>query len=479
MLRKVIVGHRGALAKKYGETAFKRQIVPALEELREADQSRGVESVLAWIDVKERRAVKSAIDRAAKGAYFLCLIGSDDVLPHQRLNNPPAEHGEADIDPFVPSDLPYACEGKYSLDPGKFTAPIRCVGRIPDLRGGRDPKPLVAAIRAAARAEPHSKDLELLALSAAPLMRSAELLLQRASGKKLRVLPCPEEAADTDRLAEKLHFYKCHGDTETPVFTGGNGPGGPRAVSSGDLLQVNLQNVVVAATCCYGAELYDPLGQGATEAPPPISNAYFAKGAIGFFGSTNLSWASDDSIENADLIVLDFLKAVMRGATLGEAALTAQQRFVSASLPSFDPLELKTLGQFILLGDPSVRPVDSSEIRERTAPVARRRLQQTFHATAVGRGVGVPVPSKAKKLPQKVKKQLEELKKQTGHKEVKLATYQPKGGRAYRRAIAEAGGPEATHLLVAKTPGKKGATVYVVHELGGEVAGIKRLVRAH
>jgi hypothetical protein len=53
-----------------------------------------------------------------------------------------------------------------------------------------------------------------------------------------------------------------------------------------------------------------------------------------------------------------FMKAVFEGASLGRAALTARQKYVQQA-SELDPVDLKTLAQFNLLGDPSVHPVRS------------------------------------------------------------------------------------------------------------------------
>ena len=49
---------------------------------------------------------------------------------------------------------------------------------------------------------------------------------------------------------------------------------------------------------------------------------------------------------------------MLDGASLGRAALVARQRFVQQTA-ELDPVDLKTLGQFNLLGDPSIHPVES------------------------------------------------------------------------------------------------------------------------
>ena len=79
---------------------------------------------------------------------------------------------------------------------------------------------------------------------------------------------------------------------------------------------------MVAAECCYGAELYDPEG-----GPIGICAAYLAKGAIGFLGSTTIAYGPADSNGSADLLCRFFLESVLEGASLGRALLEARQRF--------------------------------------------------------------------------------------------------------------------------------------------------------
>ncbi len=55
---------------------------------------------------------------------YLVLVGSVDVIPHQRMVNP-----APDEDPAVPSGLPYACASPYSQETGDFVGPSRVVSR--------------------------------------------------------------------------------------------------------------------------------------------------------------------------------------------------------------------------------------------------------------------------------------------------------------------------------------------------------------
>jgi hypothetical protein len=90
-----------------------------------------------------------------------------------------------------------------------------------------------------------------------------------------------------------------------------------------------------------------------------IGSAYLAGKAYGFFGSSTIAYGPANDNGAADLLCQFFLKHVMEGASLGRAALEARQEFAGSS-PNMDPVDLKTIAQFYLLGDPSIVPIKVS-----------------------------------------------------------------------------------------------------------------------
>jgi hypothetical protein len=125
------------------------------------------------------------------------------------------------------------------------------------------------------------------------------------------------------------------------------------------------EGTVAAVECCYGAELYDSI---ALKLPSPICQSYLAQSAYGYFGSTTIAYGPATGNGAADLITQYFLLEVQAGHSLGLAALKAQQRYVE-QVDELDPIDLKTLAQFYLLGDPSVQPV-KIDSATRTPPAA-------------------------------------------------------------------------------------------------------------
>ena len=68
------------------------------------------------------------------------------------------------------------------------------------------------------------------------------------------------------------------------------------------------------------------------------------------------------------------------GVSLGLAALRAQQRYVQ-QVSELDPIDLKTLAQFFLLGDPSVQPVRESSATRTPPTTARATSKRAMRET--------------------------------------------------------------------------------------------------
>jgi hypothetical protein len=70
---------------------------------------------------------------------------------------------------------------------------------------------------------------------------------------------------------------------------------------------------------------------------------------------------------------------VLDGASIGRAALVAQQQFVQRSA-QMDPIDLKTLAQFCLLGDPSVHPIEVPRATDIPPGVTPAEAERFFRA---------------------------------------------------------------------------------------------------
>ncbi|WP_343630108.1 hypothetical protein [Roseateles sp.] len=370
---KLIVLHRAALRAKYGAQALTK-IDTALKALVKADAKRGIDTRVIAADLAATmkpfgvaplptpataRALKTVIDALAKARnpHYLVLIGGPDLLPMVALKNPAPDDDDAD----VPSDLPYACEAAYSTDPNRFLGPTRVVGRLPDLPGAKDPALLLSLIAAATSHKPLPRDsyLESFGLSAEVWQDSTRMSLTNTFGsaEQLRLSPPSGPKWKKADLAPRMHFINCHGADHDPTYYGQRGRSYPEAMTSTTVKGLVTPGTVVAAECCYGAQVFAPTPDAkGNPGPWPISLRYLGDGAIAFVGSTTVAYGPSAGNGSADLVCQYFLQRVLAGASTGRALLEARQKF-AGERTHLDPVDLKTLAQFYLLGDPSVQPV--------------------------------------------------------------------------------------------------------------------------
>ena len=502
MADKVIVTSESALRQKYGAGGL-RAIKLAVARLVAADKTRGLVTRLVALDnaaamkrlkgpqvlsVNNCRQNKEAIDAvwAATSPDYLMILGSTDVVPHQDLRNPVHPAGEDD-DVYAYGDLPYACDAPYGRDITKFIGPTRVVSRLPDLTGAHDPAHLVALVDAAASWTPWAPEdaARYFGLSAAVWRGSTALTLGNVFGNAdaLKLAPPDGPVFPAPVLGARAHFINCHGGDADPAFYGQLGRSYPQALRSQTTEGKISPGTVAAVECCYGAQLYPA---EALQLPVPICQSYLAQGAYGYFGSTTIAYGPADGNSAADLIAQYFLLKVLEGSSIGMAALSARQEFVSQT-GQMDPVDLKTLAQFCLYGDPSIHPVpvpsptavpkgvyasvvDAMGRRERRTKMADTgRLLETAKPTAGA------VQRRGRVSPQ-IRSVLAGLCKAAGVPSGQFAAFavRRRGGARDAKAI---GHPERYHVLVSVPRGHgaswKQSVAIVAKEVGRRVVGYR------
>jgi hypothetical protein len=365
---KIIVSNRSALLAKYREPEL-RHIEASVRGLIEADRKRGIESRLFYVDDRtmrdygcgpvrgaaDRRGNKAAVDRLYKefSPDYIMLLGAPDVIPHLKVTNLTHDEDGRIID----SDLPYACDRPFHRDARRFLAPTRVVGRLPDVNGGGDPRYLVGLLENAARMvrRPRSDYAKWFALSAQSWTGSSAITAANLFSTLDGLALCPPTGPHTHKSLDKarVHFFNCHGTAGSPVFFGEQGDRQPISFRSGSIPSALLPGTVIAAECCYGAELYAP-GRGQLS----ISGTYLQRRAAAYVGSTTIAYGPEEGQGDADLLTQFFIQFVLRGHSVGRAFLQARQKFLTMAAPRINAVELKTISQFLLLGDPSIHPVE-------------------------------------------------------------------------------------------------------------------------
>jgi hypothetical protein len=420
MPTKIIVTHEGAMRKKYGRRWLK--IKAAVRALIAADKRRGISSVFVPLDnpkFGQRRArsgtprtFKDAIDHAYglhRKPDYIAILGGPDIVPHQDMANPLTGDDKKD-DPVVPSDLPYACDAPASDDISIFLGPSRAVGRIPDVPKDTDPQLLLSILGFAARWKPPAvAESTFFGLSTYVWRRSTSKSLKALFGAKARPRMSPDDGPrwSASELLPPWHFINCHGARADTRFYGQKKKSYPPAHDARLLARKIARGTLATAECCYGAELFDP----AMATGPGIAVTYLSEGAIGFMGSSTVAYGPATRNNYADLICRFFLEAARKGASLGSAMLEARLRFVTEAAP-INPVDLKTLAQFILLGDPSARAVQQTartgahSMAKRMVSHAERRGALEATATALTRGIDSVAPASDAPAPQAVQARL-------------------------------------------------------------------------
>lgn len=488
---KLIVTSKGNLVKKYGKDFPK--VTALLAALKKSDKTKKLKTEIAFIDDAEsmkkfklKKAAASLSPRECKRTVdalfnkwnpaYIVIFGAQDVFPFQNLLNPADDEDES-----IPSDLPYGCSAPYSTRVDAFTGPSRVVGRIPDIPGQGDVSYLTALIGniIGHKPQPASGYTDYFAVTAKVWRKSTELSLKSMFGESDQMLTSPPASGRYPKaqLKPRTHFYNCHGATLDPNYYGQEGNDFPSALHSKDIVKKISDATVVAAECCYGAEVFDPVESGNNVLS--IASQYLLQHAIAFMGSSTIAYGPADSQGLADLITQDFIKRVLTGSSAGRAMLEARQEFLTTNGPDLDPYELKTLAQFYLLGDPSVQPVDQelTKVASGSNSIENRRLM------LFGKGMGLTksIHASEEVKPRKhiYSKALKDVMKKT---RIKRADVRERVYRIPKPASAVttlAKGPVASDLkyraFIKKTSAKGGPRfrVLVVKESGDQLLGWK------
>ena len=505
---KILVTNKSALKDKYSREGL-RAVLDAVSVLIAADKAKGLSTEFVDISdavrmrryqgravssAKNGRQCKDAVDAiyAAEKPSYLAILDAPDVVPHLILKNPTPKDGDGD----VPSDLPYASDESFTRrDAAKFAAVTRVVGRIPGIMGAAKPDYLIKQLHTAARfrSRGQASYLANFAISAAPWKKSTLLSVDNIFGSKVVRLCPPTESPGVRRMLSPLsHFINCHGGPLAAEFYGQRGKSYPVSMRSKDVATGVRRGTIVAAECCFGAQLFDP---GSADGDPPVSNAYLGAGAIGFLGSTTTAYGPAEGNSGADLITQYFLIYALAGASLGRACLQARQKFVLGQKME-DPVNLKTLAQFLLLGDPSLQPClietpdakAAAHIIDHSAARTIRRVALVSAGKAAADSSGFP-GERIVRPPKRLHRLVRKIARERGFRasSKNLESFHIVGGSSYGKEMKTRGMTQKVVMVTEHrpAPGKKTrggkvlaqTRILVTHTHDDRIIGVSEYVR--
>ncbi|MDH4211618.1 MAG: C25 family cysteine peptidase [candidate division WOR-3 bacterium] len=321
------------LEKALNEYVESRKIYEPVFCYYDAPNEYGIEPVAR--DAEAIREYVSDFEKKLGDFDFLLLLGGDEVIPFFRLENPCD-----DADESVLSDNPYASRDD------NYVIPERACSRIPD--SGNSDFMVQQLNKVVSR---HDKSFGLTAR-----------VWQRSSENVYRPIGEPEELEctppvtkdkfDKAWLQKKDYLYfNVHGSKLSANWYGQEGASYPVAMGPENVVG---SAGIVASESCYGAYIIEKTQDNA------ISMKFLAEPEVaGFCGSTTIAYGpAQPPSSEADLLVKYFFEYLQQGHTLGESLRNAKLDFARKSLRRhgfLDDDDTKTLLQFVLYGDPTLR----------------------------------------------------------------------------------------------------------------------------
>lgn len=403
---RLILSSRDRLVSSYGEDGCGK-LDAKLSELCEAvSRSTGDEAIKIYVDDESclaefglgnvdpsdpeqiRRLIEqldSRLRRESKGVKSLLIVGGDSVIPFHRLANP-----TDDEDTEVLSDWPYAAQ-----DGGPLLVRFS-VGRLPD----GDPGDLAMLLQLVDQAIGHHNASSQggKGITSSGWLNPIRRLLASGQASQTSVGYSAEIWAEASRSvfevigdASKLHvsppltdydflstyenipalsYFNLHGFRGSSYWYGhGESEHGapllPIALTPLSISWTDAQAALVYSEACYGGDLQNQHSDGS------IAMSFLAKGALGFIGSTAMSYGSlAPPLSGADLLGRYLWEGVVGGLPIGCALRRARSALIRAATEDqgyLDGEDQKTLLSFVLYGDPSLSLTSASTSSEMDA----------------------------------------------------------------------------------------------------------------
>jgi hypothetical protein len=306
---------------------------------------------------------------------YLFILGSETVVDVVRWENE-----GADNDNDVPSDLCYSTLDTNSPWKGQrydFDEVVR-VGRLPTFPDETADE-FTFYFENVTRHTGRLGKTVPYGLSALVWEKESNNEYGAISSQTVDVSPDVEKNSVGQRIGDdvNLMFFNLHGSDGDKYWYGQEGEDYPEAFSP-QVLADRDGAYMLGVEACYGAKFIGGLGPHDSILLTALQNKCLA-----FLGSSRIAYGqSNPEGSCADIVVGTFVKCLADGQSAGDAHCEGLKRlFEDNDAP--DDSDIKTLAEFALYGDPSVR-MNASRAQDVQAPPAWSRCEFS--------GLRVPMP---------------------------------------------------------------------------------------
>ncbi len=348
----VILTNLNKLASQLGTT--QDSINNLLSEYIDFCKQRGISYSLLNLDNQNSITVDKVISTLkarslSEKIKYVFILGNEEIIPVIEYHN---ESG--DQDEKVPSDLPYSILENTSPWNGinySFDKMLR-TGRLVSYSGESFEK-FSAYFKKVMHYQNSFPGIKPYSLSAKVWKNETDFEYKKIKESYLK--DCDSSPEITVSTVENfipndtnLLMFNLHGSNQTKFWYGQDGQEFPEAFSPQNINALTGP-FVIGVEACYGANY----SGGFTEDNSILVKA-MQSGCISLLGSSRIAYGSSEPEgNNADFMIGEYLKQIKNGVSAGDAHIAGIQRVVCDS-KNFSDVEIKTIAEFNLFGDPSI-----------------------------------------------------------------------------------------------------------------------------
>ena len=290
-------------------------------------------------------ALRAIVDIARP--KYLFIVGNEDIIDVARWEN------EArDSDEEVESDLCYATldvNSPWNGQTYKFDDALR-VGRFPTCKD-ESLEVFSHYFDHAPRSNGRLGELIPYGLSALVWEDESNDEYRAVSRDSVDVSPEVTKESVEHRIPKNanLMFFNLHGSNNTKYWYGQEGGSYPEAFLP-EVLSGWSSPYFIGVEACYGARYV-----GQIPSADSIVMTALRNNCLAFLGSSRIAFGTSEPKGScADIVVGEYIKCLPKGHSAGDAYLEGLKA-LAHDPSSMDDSDIKTLAEFALYGDPSVR----------------------------------------------------------------------------------------------------------------------------